>query len=290
VNSRHLLCALALALPLGAFAQTIPPVAAPPAVAPSVNPRPIRSNGDTMPALAVPLQHGFHIVKSFAAASGLTGWVLKDANGKYTILYTTADGQTLITGALFNSSGENLSQLYTDLHVPSADLTGTWSDLEQSSFVVSGVKDKPKSVIYVIMDPNCIYCHLLSIALKPYEAAGLQVRWVPVGFLKVDSPTKAAALLTRGDEALQELQDKFDERTESGGIAGIVISADMKTRLDDNMKIMHAVNLTGTPGIFYKDAAGHVRMNHGVPTLSELPSVTGLPLQPEPDARVQRFN
>ena len=272
------LCALLMGLPLGSIAQT-PPM-----------PRPAQLTGDALPALIVPLQHGFHIVKSFAAVSGLTGWVLQDPNGKYTILYTTADGQALITGALFSSGGENLSQRYTDMYVPTADLADRWTELEQSSYVVSGDKDAPKSVIYVIMDPNCIFCHLLWIALGPYEAAGLQVRWVPVGFLHLDSPTKAAALLSRGGDALQQLQEKYDENKESGGIPGIVISPELKTKLDFNLQIMHESNMTGTPGIFYKDTAGHVHSKQGMPLMSDLPVITGLPVQAESDSRLERFN
>ena len=251
---------------------------------------PVRPNGDRLPALAVPLQHGFHVVRSFDAASGLTGWVLQDRSGKFTIVYTTADGDSMLSGVLYSRNGDNLSSLYTDLYVPTADLNSIWTRLENSSFVVSGTQQDPKAVIYVVMDPNCIYCHYLWLALKPYAAVGLQVRWVPVGFLHVDSIPKAAALLTRGGAALAKLEEEFDEKTESGAIEPLDVTPVMRERLAANQQIMRDATLTGTPGLFYRDAEGRIRRKQGMPELYELPAITGLPAQPQDDPRLQRFN
>jgi thiol:disulfide interchange protein DsbG len=196
----------------------------------------------------------------------------------------------MISGVLYSRNGDNLTSLYTDLYVPSADLNALWTRLEHARFVVSGAQQEPKSVIYVIMDPNCIYCHFLWLALKAYEAAGLQVRWVPVGFLHADSVPKAAALLTRGAGALQGLEENFDEKTESGAIEPIEVTAEMKEALVANQQIMRDSTMSGTPGIFYKDAEGHVRRKQGMPELYELPGITGLPVQPQTDPRLDRFN
>jgi thiol:disulfide interchange protein DsbG len=53
---------------------------------------------------------------------------------------------------------------------------------------------------------------------------------------------------------------------------------------------MHEANIHGTPGLFYKDTAGHVRRRDGMPKLSELPAITGMPAQPEPDPSLVRFS
>jgi len=243
----------------------------------------------TPPALSFPLQHGFHVVRSFKAASGLTGWVMRDPKGQYGIFYSTADGQTLLTGHLVASSGADLSQQYSAQYVPQPDLTALWGRLQKASIVVTGATGAPKAVIYAIMDPNCIFCHMLWIALKPYEAVGLQVRWIPVGFLHQDSAAKAAALLKGGAAAMQTSQQNFDVKTESGGIAGIPITAAMKVRLDANLQLMQDANVEGTPGLFYKDAAGHVQHADGMPSLSQLASITGLPPQAETDPQLLRL-
>jgi thiol:disulfide interchange protein DsbG len=241
------------------------------------------------PALKGTLRRGFRITKSFAAASGLTGWVVQDSDGQYSVLFTTPDGQTEIDGDLVTASGEDLTQRYIAQYVPKPDLTALWTKFGRSSFVNTGAHGNPKATIYVIMDPNCIFCHMLWIALKPYEAAGLQVRWIPVGFLQQDSPGKAAALLNGGEAVLTRMQEGFDERLESAGGSGINVTPDLKARLDANLALMREAQMQGTPGIFYKDSAGHVRYQDGMPTLPELPSITGIPSQSEPDARLARF-
>ena len=205
------------------------------------------------------------------------------------LAYTTSDGQTLVVGELVSSNGQNLSELYADRYVPSPELTAVWADLEKATVVVTGPKEGSKSFIYVIMDPNCIFCHLLWIALKPYEAAGLQVRWVPVGFLHEDSTAKAAALLQGGESAFEQSQQRFDVQAESGGIKGIAVTPELRTKLESNLQIMEQARVRGTPGIFYKDAAGHVMRRDGMPSMSELPDITGLPEQPETDPQLARF-
>ena len=243
----------------------------------------------TPPALQPALQHGLHVLSSFAAASSLTGWVLRGSDGKYVVVYTTPDGQTLLVGELLNSGGDNLSEQYAERYVPPPDLSALWTQIEKANVVLTGAKQTSKSPIYVIMDPNCIFCHMLWIALKPYEAAGLQVRWIPVGFLHEDSSAKAAAILKGGESALNQSQQHFDVKAESGGIAGIAITPELRTKLESNLRIMDEAHVRGTPGIFYKDAAGHVLRHDGMPSMSDLPSITGLPEQPETDPQLARF-
>jgi len=62
-------------------------------------------------------ENGAKVVKSFRAASGLTGWVLSE-NGTYSVVYTTADKRTLIIGSLFNEKGENLTDKYAERYFP----------------------------------------------------------------------------------------------------------------------------------------------------------------------------
>jgi thiol:disulfide interchange protein DsbG len=286
---RH--CGLLLllpALPLLAAAQPPPDRAATPAVAaaPVQPPAPAIA---TPPALTYPLQHGFHAIRSFKAVSGLNGWVLQSADGDYSVFYSTADGQVLIAGDLLTSAGDNLTDRYVEQYVPAPDLSTIWARVENAATIVAGAHGNPKSVIYAIMDPNCIFCHLLWIALKPYEAAGLQVRWVPVGFLHRDSAAKAAALLKGGESALAQLQEHFDEKAESGGIVGIPMTPELKSALDSNLALMHDARVEGTPGIFYKDASGHAHRQSGMPGLEDLPAITGLPEQQESDPELAQF-
>jgi thiol:disulfide interchange protein DsbG len=241
------------------------------------------------PALRYPLQRGFQVVRRFSAVSGLTGWVLKDPDGQYRVLYSTADGRTLISGALYASNGAALSEQYAAQYLPQPDLSSLWADLEKAHYIATGASADIKSTIYVIMDPNCIYCHLLWKALKPYEAAGLQVKWLPVGFLHEDSEYKAAALLKGGALAFEQSQATFDEEKESGGITGVKPTADQQAALEANLQLMKDANIQGTPGVFYKDHAGKVVRKDGMPLMSELATITGLPSQTETDPELKPF-
>lgn len=165
------------------------------------------------------------------------------------------------------------------------DLVALWPKFANSNYVVSGTQHKPKSVIYAIFDPNCSYCHYLWLALRPYEAAGLQVRWVPVGFLNEDSLIKAAAVIDGGDRVLTQLQESFEEGFRMQGR----VSAGLKSKLDENRELMHTAHVHGTPGIFYRDRSGHVMKCSGMPKLRALPEITGLAPQPETDPRLNRF-
>lgn len=237
-------------------------------------------------ALKAPLAAGFSVEKSFIAASGLTGWVLQSPSGEYNVFYTTADGQSMIAGALVSASGENLTQKYTEMYVPKPDLSALYAKFEKADYVATGTLKNPKSVIYVIIDPNCVFCHYFYLAVQPYQAAGLQVRWIPVGFLRPDSVNKAAQILKEGGKALDAQQAAYNTPQMPKGIE---VTPELQAKLDANQELMREAQMSGTPGILYKDAAGNVVKKVGMPMLSELPEITGLPEQPQTDARLDRF-
>jgi thiol:disulfide interchange protein DsbG len=149
-----------------------------------------------------------------------------------------------------------------------------------------------KATIYVFMDPNCIFCHLAWKALQPYEAAGLQVHWIPMGFLKPDSAGKAAALLQAKDGAalLKELETGFSEQEESGGIAPLPsIPAATQAKLNGNVKLFQDLGFQGTPTIIYMGSGGRWADSDGLPKLSMLPSMLNMPAQPLKDPELQRY-
>lgn len=241
-------------------------------------------------ALDGPLHSGYRVIRRFAAVSSLTGWIMRSPQGRYVVVYTTPDGRALISGRVLTSSGEDMTERYAALYVPQLDLDALWKKFATAASVVVAGAPHPKSVIYVVMDPNCIFCHMLWVALQKYEAAGLQVRWIPVGFLHADSPGKAAAILQGGDPVLTRMQEKFNLRLESGGVPGISITPKLAKELGSNTALMHEAHVMGTPGIFYKDRAGHVHLREGMPMMSELSALTGLPAQKETAAILARFN
>jgi thiol:disulfide interchange protein DsbG len=164
---------------------------------------------------------------------------------------------------------------------------------QSASAIVEGASGaNVKSTLYVFMDPNCIYCHLVWKALQPYEAAGLQVHWIPMGFLKPDSAGKAAALLQSKNSAalLRELETHYSEKDESGGIAPLAsIPAAAQAQLDSNMKLFQDLGFQGTPTIIYQGSGGRWADIDGLPKLSMLPGMLNLPAQPIRDPELQRY-
>ncbi|NVE24964.1 thioredoxin fold domain-containing protein [Burkholderia glumae] len=150
-----------------------------------------------------------------------------------------------------------------------------------------------KSTLYVFMDPNCIYCHLMWKALRPYEAAGLQVHWIPLAFLKPDSAGKAAALLKAPDGGaalLDTLETKYSEKDESGGIAPLtVVPADAKAKLDANAAMFKALGFDGTPTVLFRSHDGKWLGLDGLPRLSMLPGMLNMVEQPITDPELQRY-
>lgn len=167
------------------------------------------------------------------------------------------------------------------------------ASFEHAPAIVEGASGaNAKSTIYVFMDPNCIFCHYAWEAFQPYEAAGLQVHWIPMGFLKPDSAGKAAALLqaTNGPALLHELETKFSEEKESGGIAPLArIPAATQARLDGNAKLFKSFGFDGTPAIIYKTGDGRWASLDGLPHLSALPGILNLPEQPVTNPSLARF-
>lgn len=217
----------------------------------------------------------------FAAASGLTGWVMQRGE-VYRIVYTTADGKTMLMGALIDQEGHNLSAGYYKKYVPKPDFTAAYKRLEHTRYIVAGTKSAPKAMLYVFMDPNCIFCHLTWEELKPYEKVGLQVRWVPVAFLKPTSMGRAAAILQakNGSAAIDRDETKFNKVAEEGAIKPVPKPSHATVAsIESNGNVLHAFGAGGTPTVVWKGTKGHVHVLDGMPKLSQLPLMTGLPEQ-----------
>lgn len=236
-------------------------------------------------------QGGGKVVSTFQAASQLKGWVLSKG-GRYTMVFTTPDNKTLIVGELIDDTGKNLTAQYAQQYLPKPDLAALFPELEHSAQVVEGTQKSPKSVIYVFFDPNCPFCHLTWKALQPYEKAGLQVRWVPVAYLMQSSAGKAAAILEAKDRtsAFRKNEEKYNVERHEGGIEPVSKPSESTVRaLQSNNELMQKFGAFGTPALVWKDSQGKVQMKSGLPRLSELPGITGLPEQAETDPDLAKF-
>ncbi len=248
---------------------------------------------DYPPAIQSLVDKGFTITTQFDAGDGLTGYVA-NANGRNVIVYALPDGKRALVGALLDENGRNLTAEQAEKYIPKPDLGAAWKKLEQSAWFAEGAED-PKTIIYEFADPNCPFCHLFWLANQPYMKVGLQVRHVLVGFLTPTSKGKAAAILEADDPAAAYRKNEENYRT---GVAedkagGIEPAKDPKpetlAKLEANAKLMQELGVRGTPGVFYKDSEGKVQRIGGMPKLSKLPEIYGLPAQPITDSRLKRY-
>lgn len=222
---------------------------------------------------------GFRIVRHFPAVSGLTGWIVSSSKGDQEVLYTTGDGKTVIAGILSNEQGENLTQRYARLYEKAPNLDRLWPAIHASYQVNEGPRaNSARHQIWVVMDPNCAYCHALWIELRPYEKAGLVVHWIPVGILFNSSTPRAAAVLAGGRRTLLAMEAKFDVADERGGAPGIKVTPKLRRELATNLALAMKAGIQGTPGIFYLGPHGALRLQQGLPAADSLPGVTGITL------------
>jgi thiol:disulfide interchange protein DsbG len=241
--------------------------------------RPVNGGEPTaVPRALLPIvKAGFHVERQFPAVSSLTGWVVSGPGGSQEVLYTTADGKTVIAGILSNESGENLTRRYADLYETEPDLSGLWPSIHSSFQVTEGTPAKDTAhQIWVVMDPNCAFCHRLWVELRPYEKAGLVVHWIPIGILAPSSVPRAAAVLKGGIKTLQTMEGRFDEAHEQGGAPGVPLSSSLKHELAVNLELAEKAGIQGTPGIFYRNVRGELKLHQGMPAPSVLADIAGM--------------
>lgn len=237
---------------------------------------------------------GLDIVREFPVGAALAGWVVS-YEGNDMIVYTTADGEFLINGVLLDAQGNDLTVEHQQNWIPRP----SWDDLASSHFITESslatdqdTNDNTvtKSTIYMFYDANCPFCHLSWIALQPYRQAGLEVRWIPVAYLKPDSRNKAAALLSapKNQQAalLKKSMENFGEKNTDFGKAP---NKQNEEQLQTNMNLMQSLGLNGTPGWAWLNEEGEMQTHSGMLRLPKLPSVTGLPAQKHPEPSLMRF-
>ena len=166
-----------------------------------------------------------------------------------------------------------------------------FAQVEKADAVVEGPA-KAKHVLYVFFDANCFYCHLTWKAVQPYETAGLQVRWIPVAYQQPSSVGRAAAIMQAQDRvaALKLNETRYDASKYDGGIAPAdEVPKPLAAQFEANTALMRAFGAPGTPLVVWKAPDGTVRSKVGVPRLSELPAITGLPQQRIDDPELAEF-
>ncbi len=219
-----------------------------------------------------------HIVQSFPAVDGLTGFVVQSNQGGNNngILYADVKGQYIFAGSIINAQGQDLTQQYTNEYINSKIAGPAYAQAMSLNYFTSGSDNAPHKA-FVIIDPNCIFCHTLYQKVEPLiESGQLQVRWLPVAFRDPSSPGKAAAMLNAGSDVaaaklLAQNEVNFNDQTESGSLTPI--QPDSKdpavtaafNKVAQNTQFFSQSGFNGTPTILYKQTDGKVIMIPGLP-------------------------
>jgi len=215
------------------------------------------------------------IVSNFNSLGDLEGYVIQSTgpNAQQGVIYTDREGQYLVSGIIIDKNGNNVNQMDFEKYVAPIAVNNAYSHINSASYIEQGSASAPHKA-YIMIDPNCIYCHQLYALLQPQIASGqLAVRWIPVGFLKASSAGKAYAILSAQNpvQALQKNEQNFNAAIEEGGIAPVKApSAAVKDKFNKNMQFMVQSQLTVTPVILYKNANGSAKISMGMPAQSKL--------------------
>lgn len=139
-----------------------------------------------------------------------------------------------------------------------------WAQLKEAAMIHEGHGAKD---LYVFFDPDCPYCHQLYENLQPLIGPkGLEVRWLPVGILKLSSFGKAAHLLEAKNPAGALARAESGYR-DGRGLAVTPRRATFKVGagLVRNARLLNTAGGNGVPFLVYKDQEGRVRAVVGNP-------------------------
>ncbi len=216
--------------------------------------------------IKVPVQ----VKETFPGPTGLTGMILQGQRSRLAVLYATNDGSTLIAGPLFDQKGANLSkaayQRYAATHPQNSNdpensvgnpLTeGIMERVEtETRFIPDGTGNR---VIWIFFDPDCIWCHRLFVMINKHPLPeNIQLRWIPVAFLKPDSKGKSEFILKQGYQALAQNEQVFDKKNEEGG-APTASDPELSRSIRKNSRLLSLVGNGGmeTPTILYRQKQG----------------------------------
>ncbi|OGT32218.1 MAG: hypothetical protein A3E87_05380 [Gammaproteobacteria bacterium RIFCSPHIGHO2_12_FULL_35_23] len=208
------------------------------------------------------------IVKQFDSVSNLEGFVITPTSGpaQQTIVYADKDGNYMIAGAIITPDGQNLAQLDYDKYVNSALSPQIFASAQKTNWIQDGNANAPHKA-YILVEPNCMACHMLYNTLKPLISSGqLAVRWIFVAFMKPQSEAMVAAIMQTNNPSLAFATDEknFNVNTETGGIPPATsVSAATKKKIDQNMTFMTQYQFIGTPVVAYKSTAGDYQVIRG---------------------------
>ncbi len=216
---------------------------------------------------------------------GLEGYLGENRYGKMQVFYVTPDGKHMIAGLLFRADGTNITgvqigrmKMRAEHGGPQASGTVSpnsdfLSRLQKDGFVESAEKtawfaigDDKAPAVYIVVDPQCPYCHQAWTALKPRIADGsLSLRIIMTSILP-ESDEKAISILGQKSPGAAWLRG---EGSSDVVPVSVVTSPDDRARGEHALKVnrdfANSINVNGTPFIAYVGDDGRLYSVDGLP-------------------------
>ncbi len=219
---------------------------------------------------------GLTVQARFSVPGGLRGYAGLTPNGKHVVFYTTGDGSLALFGALIDTHGHDLSQVYQNTYVQRPRNQQLYSHLAKAHWIGVGAKH-PTRIIYAFVDPNCPFCRDFWQSAQAAYGHGVQIRYLVVAILGDSSVKKAAAILGAKDPQAALDFNERGFRHHSGAIRPMAhVPSSLRQRVARHNRLMRQFGLDGTPGLVWKDKHGQVRTSDGLPPDDELGTIFGL--------------
>jgi len=254
---------------------------------------PAEPNPNNNPMLSQYIKDGIKLYY-LGSRSGLDGWFLiKD--GQVQVVYTTADNQTILLGALFNTKGEsltesqiaavtnshpeimaaveqNFNQMQKNALQPTSSAAGQGSfaaplppgeRLVQELQIAAGVDlgDRKAPQLFMIMDPNCPHCQATWKALRDAVFKNtIQIHLIPIG--RNDEDERAAGRLLSSSDPLNAW-DKYvsGDKTQLAGNADPMSIGAVKA----NHTLIDTWSIKETPYLVYRAKDKKIKVLAGEP-------------------------
>jgi thiol:disulfide interchange protein DsbG len=211
-----------------------------------------------------------HVVDTFKHDS-FTGWLVEN-NGEHHLYWATQDNY-VIAGPLIDQNGMNLTSKYLEEKKPVPNYDDVFADFEKEATYISTNPERAgdgKGVLYVFAEPFCGWCSKIHKELQPAIAAGLEVRWVPVAFLRANSADVVEHFLS-ADNPVAAMDEHEQLREQGKPVNSKPVSSATKAQIEKNSEFMKRFGIHGTPGLVYEiEGKSHTGGYLPVPKMNQL--------------------
>ncbi len=253
-------------------------------------------------------RYGTVMDKRPLGVGGLTAWTL-EKNGHRVMLYTTADGQAVISGVVWDTmTGRNISEQVGVMApgiLPLPATTGVAPALLTSSVTgalvgpysgpipesikavdsLAGIKEGKggaADTLYAIFDPRCPYCRKVYGVTRDYVKRGFTIKWIPstaLGRPDDGIPLAATVLQAKPSEQADILRRVLGEKEQIRSVPTKATTDALAQNLDFFYSAFRNNSSSGTMGVpvgfFLDKKTGSPRMITGVSELPIIQSIFG---------------